>query len=194
SELPAIASGVAKLYADFPLNAERAFVDFRIVMSRAALWRRWLLREDDLIVQGFGDLNPFGHRMAMAYLEWGLNWCVYNTAHQYLLLHAAVVEREGRAAVLVGRSGAGKSTLCAALMLAGWRLLSDEIAIISTQDGALHALARPINIKNDAIDVIRRRSPEAVFGSIMKGSRKGTVTHLRPTAKSVERMDERAAP
>ena len=50
----------------------------------------------------------------------------------FLLVHAAVLERDGRAVVMPGPSGVGKSTLCAALVARGWRLLSDEVAMIRT--------------------------------------------------------------
>ena len=66
-------------------------------------------------------------------LEWGLNWCVAGHAHQYLMLHAAALERNGRAVILPGDPGAGKSTLTAALMLSGWRLLSDEITLVDRE-------------------------------------------------------------
>lgn len=45
-----------------------------------------------------------------------------------LFLHAAALERDGRAYLLVGRSGAGKSTTCWGLLRRGFRYLSDEMA------------------------------------------------------------------
>lgn len=47
-----------------------------------------------------------------------------------LVLHAAVVDIDGRAAIFMGDKGAGKSTLAAALVRAGFRLLSDDIAAL----------------------------------------------------------------
>jgi len=47
-----------------------------------------------------------------------------------LWVHAAAVERDGSALLIVGRSGQGKSTLATRLCEAGWRLLSDESAPI----------------------------------------------------------------
>src|SRR3546814_5884714 len=49
---------------------------------------------------------------------------------------------------LPGAPGSGKSTLTACLVHNGWRLLSDEIALVSLQDGGLTALARSISLKN----------------------------------------------
>lgn len=62
-----------------------------------------------------------------ALLQWGMNWCIAGHARHYLVLHAAVLERDGGAVVLPGDSGAGKSTLTAALMLAGRRLLLSHL-------------------------------------------------------------------
>jgi hypothetical protein len=132
--------------------------------------------------------------MALSYLEWGLNWCVYNHAHHYLLIHSAVIEKNGRSLVILGPSGSGKSTLCAALVLSGWRLLSDELAILSPADGRLSAVARPMSLKNESIRVIREHFPSAPFGPILIGSRKGTVAHLRPPRESVLRVGEATVP
>lgn len=45
--------------------------------------------------------------------------------------------------MLVGTTGAGKSTLCAALCADGWRLLSDEMALIEPDTGRLRGMGRP---------------------------------------------------
>jgi hypothetical protein len=48
-----------------------------------------------------------------------------------LWLHAAAVERDARALIILGASGQGKSTLSTALCELGWRLLSDDIVPVS---------------------------------------------------------------
>lgn len=45
-------------------------------------------------------------------------------------IHGAAVARHGGALLMLGESGAGKSTLSAALGLAGWDVLSDDISIL----------------------------------------------------------------
>jgi hypothetical protein len=50
-----------------------------------------------------------------------------------LWLHAAAVERNGRALLIAGPSGQGKSTLSTKLCERGWRLLSDDIAPTSME-------------------------------------------------------------
>lgn len=61
------------------------------------------------------------------------------------LLHAAALERDGRAFVFAGPSGAGKTSLTLALLARGWRLLTEEIALV---DRALRVrgLARPMHL------------------------------------------------
>jgi HprK-related kinase A len=105
-----------------------------------------------------------------------------------------VVERNGGALLLPGRPGAGKSTLCAALVLAGWRLLSDELALVDPKDGRVRALARPISLKNDAIEIIRGLAPGTTFGPFAIDTRKGTVAHMKPPSRSVRRAEEPAVP
>ena len=56
--------------------------------------------------------------------------------------------------------GAGKSTLCAGLVHRGWRLLSDELALVDMETGLVRGMARPVNLKNKSIEVIRDFAPE----------------------------------
>lgn len=98
------------------------------------------------------------------------------------------------AVILPAPPGSGKSTLCTALALRGWRLLSDELTLIEPQSLAAHALARPINLKNASIDLIRAFEPSAVWGPEVYDTVKGRVTHLQPPPDSVDRMLEPALP
>ncbi len=125
-------------------------------------------------------------------LEWGMNWCISSNAHSYLMIHAAVLEKNGHAAILAAPPGSGKSTLCAALMLRGWRLLSDELTLVRLSDGQIEPVPRPVSLKNDSIDVIRKFDPAAVFSPLVRDTVKGTVAHLKPTSESVQRAQETA--
>ena len=42
--------------------------------------------------------------------EWGVNWCIGTTGHCNLILHSAVVEKDGRGVILPAIPGSGKST------------------------------------------------------------------------------------
>lgn len=192
SPLHGVARGLHRLYAATPVREDAGFHDFHVELLPGRGPRRWLRPQVDFHVDGHSPFKPLPAAQAFAMLEWGMNWCVAARAHHYLLLHAAVLERHCRAVVLPGDPGAGKSTLTAALMLAGWRLLSDEITMVDRDDGLLVPLARPVSLKNRSIDVIRARDPAAVLGDVAADTHKGTVTHLRPSAQSVARMNEKA--
>jgi hypothetical protein len=156
--------------------------------------RRWVRPQVNFHVDEHAPFRPLPAAQAFALLEWGMNWCIAANAHHYLMLHAAVLERHGRAVILPGDPGAGKSTLTAALMLAGWRLLSDEITMIDRDDGFLVPLARPVSLKNRSIEVIRAFDRSAVIGDVAHDTHKGTVAHLRPSRDSVARVAEKAEP
>jgi HprK-related kinase A len=127
--------------------------------------------------------------------EWGLNWCISSRAHRYLIIHAAVVEKNGRAAILPAPPGSGKSTLCAALVgRGGWRLLSDELTLLRLDDGLIEPVPRPVSLKNGAIDVIGRYLPSPVFSRAVTDTVKGTVAHMKAPAASILRAHETAAP
>lgn len=185
--------GLARLYADFELPAD-GIDDFCVQVDRVAgpraVWRPQIVFKFDRQI----PFKPLPADHAFASLEWGLNWCIAGHAHHYLLLHAAVLEKNGRALILPGHPGAGKSTLTAALSLSGFRLLSDEMALIDRDDGMLVPLARPVNLKNASIDIIRAFAPQAVFGDTVRDTHKGTVAHLKPSADSVRRAQEKARP
>jgi hypothetical protein len=51
-------------------------------------------------------------------------------------------------------------------------------------------MARPISLKNESIDVIRKFAPEAVFGPVSPNTIKGTIAHVRPPSDSVARAGE----
>lgn len=90
--------------------------------------------------------------------------------------------------------GSGKSTLTAALILRGWRLFSDELALIDTATGLAWPMPRPVSLKNKAIDVIRGFDQSAVIGEVVTDTHKGTVGHLKATTASVSLMHQPARP
>jgi HprK-related kinase A len=189
-----IVQGLSTLYGDFPVGDDHGFRDFHVSVDVVPGLRRWFRPQVNFYFDGGTPFKPLPAQQAFALLEWGLNWCIASQAHHYLLLHAAVLERHGCAVILPGEPGAGKSTLTAALMLSGWRLLSDELTMIDRDDGLAVPLARPVSLKNRSIDVIRSFDSDAVFGDTAHDTHKGTVSHLRASADSVARMGEKARP
>jgi HprK-related kinase A len=166
------------------------FIDFDIsVRAHFPLSRRVTV-----FVHGGAKFRWFRRQLALPLFEWGLNQLLFDQPHQYFILHAAVVERNGRAAILPAPPGSGKSTLCAALVHRGWRLLSDEATLVRLADGKIAPNPRPIGLKGESISTIRRFAPSAVLGPSWSGTPKGIVAHVRPPAESVRRADEMAQP
>ena len=191
SELPAVGDHLRRLYSDFPIStALGGHFDVAVVAGRGV--RRWVRRQAILYVNGAKPYLPLPAELAGPVLEWGLNHCLGSRAHQTVAVHAAVVERHGRALILSAPSGSGKSTLCAALTYSGWRLLSDEFALIDPATGRLWPAPRPVSLKETAIDLVRRRHPDVVYGPEtvdMEGLR---FVHAKPPSESVHRMHEKA--
>lgn len=194
SALPDVASGIAGLYGDFPVAGDRGFADFHVAVTRPRGPRRWHRPQVLFRFDGRSVFKPLPLTQAFPMLEWGLNWCLTTQVNHYLLFHAAVVAHGDRALVLPGPPGSGKSTLCAALVTRGWRLLSDELAMVDLETGAIHGLARPVSLKNESLPVLRALAPDAILSAPCHDTLKGTVAHLRPPADSVRRVDEPARP
>ncbi|MCA1926509.1 MAG: HprK-related kinase A [Thiobacillus sp.] len=195
SRIPAIAAGLADLYGQFEVRSPReAFADFHVSVNSPSGLRRWVKPQAQFSFDGQQPFKPLPRDQAFPMLEWGLNWCVSTQAHQYLIIHAAVIEKNGRAAILPAPPGSGKSTLAAALVLSGWRLLSDELTLIDRKTGNIQPLPRPVSLKNQSIEVIRQFDPQVFINRASHDTVKGTVAHMRPPRDSVLRQHEPARP
>jgi hypothetical protein len=192
SRLPAVAAGIALHYGEYPTEDSDGFADFHVRVARPRSLRRWVRPQAFLFIDGQAPFTPLPLDQAFPMLEWGLNWCLSAHCHQYLVFHAAVVERSGRALLLPAPPGSGKSTLCAGLVHRGWRLLSDELALIDPATANVVPLARPVSLKNRSIDVMRAFAPNAVFSPPVHDTTKGTVAHMRAPTDSVRRVRETA--
>jgi hypothetical protein len=182
------------VYSDFPVCDENEISDFRVRVTPA--FSRWPWREAQaqFRADGASPFQTFPRRLAMPFTEWGLNWCICSHAHQFLIFHSAVVEKAGRAAILAGPPGSGKSTLCAALLARGWRLLSDELALLDPARGRLLPVPRPVALKGASIVLIEELLPHLRIGRVFAPTHKGTLAHLRPPTEAVERQAEPALP
>ena len=193
SRIDVVAEGLGCLYADYQLTPSRdtGFSDFHLSLMPHRSWFRPLC---SFQLDGVQPFTPLALGEAFALFEWGLNWCVTSHCHQWVTLHAAVLERGGRAVILPAPPGSGKSTLCAALMFHGWRLLSDELTLIEPESGLVMPSPRPVSLKNASIDVIRVRVPDCTIGPVAYDTQKGTVAHLKVSQESLLRAGERALP
>lgn len=192
SPIPVVALGLQALYPDHELlDGDDVFADFHVTVKP----KRHLLKTVCVFeMDGFQPFTPMAYGEAFAFLEWGMNWCVTSYCHTWITIHAAVLEKGGRVLILPAPPGSGKSTLCAALMLNGWRLLSDEMALLDPATGLVTPSPRPVSLKNESIEVIRRLAPTASFGPVARDTMKGTVAHMRISSDSLARAHEPALP
>jgi len=194
TSLPDVARSVYTLYANHPVGVTPDFSDFHVSVRLPTNVRRFFRAQAHFFVEGEAPFEPLPRVQAPALFEWGINWVIAAGCHQWLNIHAASLERNGRVVILPAPPGSGKSTLCAALALRGWRLLSDELTLLDPDTLMAHALARPINLKNASIELIRAFEPDAVWGPVTYETTRGRVTHLQPPRASVDRMRELAQP
>lgn len=194
SPIASVASSIALLYADYPLADKKEFVDFDVHLDFGAGFRRWIRPQVRFLYDGTMPFEPLPIDHAIPFLEWAMNWCISSQAHQYLILHAAVVERDGLAAILPAPPGFGKSTLCAGLISRGWRLLSDELTLISPGELSITPLCRPVSLKNRSLSVIKAFAPSAEFGDVTSDTAKGAVCHMKVPKQHLDRISECATP
>lgn len=182
------------VYGAFPFLPEGEFDDFHTVLARGRGMRRWVRPTARFLIDGVEPFDPFPRGNALPFFEWGVNWCFAQRFNQYVLLHAGVLALDDRAIIMAATPGSGKSTLAAGMMLAGFRLLSDEFGVLDPDDGTLLPMLKPIALKNESIEIIRNAAPSAILGPTFYGTRKGDVAHLAPDQGSVARTAVRAHP
>lgn len=192
SAWPSPVEALRHLYFGYP-NSEVA--DFTVRLEPVTPWRRWVRPsvaiEGDYVLPDAAPL-PLAHGLVAA--EMGMNLQMALGERRFLLLHAASVEKDGRALILTGESGAGKSTLAAWLGEHGWRFMGDEFALLEPETGLLFPFPRAVSLKNQSIDAMRAFVPEERFGPRLEGTPKGTIRHIRPSDDAVARMTEPARP
>ena len=192
SPLRFFAEQIQTIYADYEIVDTNNFVDADVRLIPVRGVRRWIRPQVQFIVDGVTPFERFPLHHALPMFEWGLNWVFCHRMHQYLLLHAAVVERDGRALLLPAWPGSGKSTLAASLSCRGWRFLSDEFGIVPLDGAVVLPFPRPAALKNESIAVMRAFDDGAFIGPVFRKTRKGDVAHFRIPAESVRRANEAA--
>ncbi len=192
TDIASLYDGITQLYSSILVNREEDFFDFHVKLMRPKSLRRWIRPQVSFLFDGKAPFKPLPLDQALPMFEWGLNWCISNHIHTHLISHAAVIEKDGKAVIMPGAPGSGKSTLCAGLMLSGYRLLTDELATIDPNDLLLTSLCRPVNLKNQSIELIKKAFPEAIFSKTVKDTAKGTVSLLKPSDLSFQECGDRA--
>lgn len=188
SDYPALVKPISALYANYPVLDDHDFVDFNIRLLKSKGVRRFIKPQINFFLDDYCPFKPLPLDEAFALLEWGMNWCIGAHAHQYLIVHSAVLAKNGKVLILPGEPGSGKSTLCAALCGEGWHLLSDELALVDKKTGLVHPVARPISLKNKSIDVITKAYQHLQPASKVYTRTKGDVAHIPLPINSIDNM------
>ena len=191
---PALQRQIGDLYGLYPQHGPDALPDLTITLRRQNRRPTLFRHEIRVLANGHAPYPSVPVRWAVPVIEASINWFVWRYVARVLLIHAAVIERDGRTVLLPGPSGAGKSTLCAALLARGWRLLTDEIAMVRPQDGRLQPHPRPISLKDGAIDIVAGMLPDAHFSERFAHATKGAIAFMRPPTRSIEMAGETATP
>lgn len=185
-------AAIEQLYAGYP---KPDVPDFTVRLEPAgplrAWWRPSVALAGDFMLP---DAAPLPLEQGLLAAEMAMNLQVALGWRRHLLLHAACVERDGRALVLTGESGAGKSTLATMLSLRGWRLMGDEFALLDLVDGSVRAFPRLVSLKNEAIGEVMAHVDPARLGPLLRDTPKGDIRHMVPDAAAVAAMDEPAVP
>lgn len=194
SDWRAPVAALEDLYRDYPKPAD-GIPDLTVRLFAERPWRR-IARPAVMIGGDFTipDAAPLPLAHGLLAAEMGMNLQVALGWRRHLLLHAACVERDGKALLLTGESGSGKSTLAALLSADGWRLMGDEFALLDLHDGSIHAFPRLTSIKNAAIRVVEAALLEGRRGPVLAGTPKGTIRHFVPDAAAIAAMDRPATP
>jgi len=194
TDIPTFLETFVKMYASLPLINDPCISDFHIQIKQKKGLRRLWHPQSIFTVDSVTPFEPYPYNMSYPLAEWGLNWCIAMSAHQNIMLHSAALEYKGIAIIFPAMPGSGKSTLCSALMLRGWRLLSDEFGIIEPKSGKVIPIPRAIPLKNNSISIINDFSEKSILGPTFKGTKKGDVAHLAPTSESFTRQNEWVTP
>jgi HprK-related kinase A len=181
-----------RLYADHPVLDDPAVYSFRLSLNRVSRFPGIRPRNVRLLVDGRQPHEDMPIAHALPVLEWGANLVTALRCYCFLMFHAAVLERGGRALVLPASPGDGKTTLSAGLSHRGWRLFSDEFGLVRPGTTAMIPMPRPMALKNESIEIIKRFAPDAYLGPSVPGTRKGTVAHVKPPSASVAQQHESA--
>jgi hypothetical protein len=80
-----------------------------------------------------------------------------------LILHSALVAKDGKGVAIIGYGGAGKSTLACALWQEGWGLLCDDATVVELDQGLARPAPRRVSLRASSRDLFG----ETLWASIL---------------------------
>jgi HprK-related kinase A len=188
------ASEFRELYLDYPRERCQAFTDFNLTLNLKRPLTASFAPRLQIRVDGAAEFLHVTRDHGVPLLESAMNWYLGTRINRAMIVHSAVLERDGFGLLLPGMSGSGKSTLSAGLVGQGWRLLSDEAALINFEDHLVYPHPRPISLKNESIDIIAKRYPDWQRSPLYKKTTKGTVMYLKAPTEAVGKARVPATP
>jgi len=182
-----VSSVLVNMYGDrlSPASSFDGFIDYRVSLCNTTGLRQFLKPQARFLCDDYEPFKPLARQQAYALFEWGLNWVVSAQEFSYIIVHAAVVAKDNKAIIFPASSGSGKSTLTAYLSRNGWRLLSDEMALLIPNTTSVAPFVRPICLKNSSIELVKSWFPDAYFSYIARETHKGDIIHMQPDAHSL---------
>ena len=167
------------MYGDAISDCNLTPADYTISLKNDSLLRKFLKPQVTFYLGSNSPFKPLPASQSYPVMEWGMNWCIAATDFNRLIVHAAVLVKNNKAIVFPATPGSGKSTLSAYFALSGWKLYSDEMAIIDLETLKVMPLFRPVCLKNESIFLVKEWFPQSIFTGTAKDTQKGDVAHLK---------------
>lgn len=190
-----VADFLMDTYRDCPVSVDAdELVDYVLSVGPPNRLRRFI-RPQVLPDPGFYfPAIPLPARMAALALEMGMNLSAALQCFRFTMFHAGVVAKDDKAIMIAANSGGGKSTLTAAMMEQGFRLLSDEFAVLRRDGLGLMPYPRPVSLKKASVDIVRAFAGDDAVSPALEGTPKGTVAYRRARASDIAAMAQPAEP
>lgn len=185
TDIDFVADSIESLYTDVLKSAmDEALPHYDIELKNSGFIRKLFKPQSQFFCDQREPFLPMPIDKALAMFEWGLNWVVSAHEYRHVILHSAVLAKDDKAILFPAPPGSGKSTLTTWLCHNGWRLLSDEMALMTPTSREVTPSVRPICLKNNAISLAREWFPSGRFSKVSPNTHKGDVIHLSPPAES----------
>lgn len=178
-----VKKNLTSIYQDALINKPDV-VDYHVSINSVSGLRSYLKPQIVFQADKAEPFKPLPYAHGFAMLEWGLNWLISSNELTYVIIHSAVLAKGDKAILFPAPPGSGKSTLTAYLAAHGWRLLSDEMALILPNTNLVVPSVRPICLKNKSIELAKQWYSEEHFSTVAPNTHKGDVVHLRPPTSS----------
>lgn len=172
-----------KLYPD-AISLSKNIADYQIDIRQTSFLRTLLRPQVALSIDGHQPFNPIPPKNLLPSIEWAMNWCIAAYDHTHLLIHCSVIEKNGKVILFPARSGSGKSTTSSYMVLNGWHLFFDEMAVIDLKTGLVKPVYRPSSLKNESINIVKNLNTGAYISESTANTHKGEIAHLMPHSYS----------